>query len=105
VVFALLMACNFFVANAVGLTGGLFGFWLGVQWEKRYLQFAYPRTLIPTLLLGIVGFVGLFFFCMGVKLDHTLPYYAVLTAIQYGALGLWISYGAPALCLRKSISR
>jgi hypothetical protein len=82
------------------------GFWLGCQFEEKYIQFiplASPSSLLKQSMIGIFGLLLLY---QGVnQVLHYVPADLMLGfhSLQYCLLGLWISYGVPALCSRINL--
>ncbi len=82
----------FIIADPRGLTqiavGGLFGFWLGYQWEERTVHYVPNRSLLPMSINACIGIIGILVLWQGLTVSHYL---------QYGLLSLWIAYGAPVI--------
>jgi undecaprenyl-diphosphatase len=82
------------------------GFWLGCQWEKKYLDFSPPqnsKNIIRQISIGLSGIALLYFgLNLGVQsLDTDSSWIKCAAIVQYFLLGLWIAYGAPALVHKK----
>jgi hypothetical protein len=85
------------------VTSACLGFWLGCQFEEKYVQFkpsASPFLLLKQMLIGAFGLIllypGLSWVLREVPTHLALGFHA----LQYFLLGFWISYGAPLIFLR-----
>lgn len=88
-------------------TAGSFSFWLGCQWEERWLKFAplyQPLALFIQFLISIGGTL---------LLREGFNYWPSLTvfsppqvqALQYFLLGLWVSFIAPLLFVKFNLAK
>lgn len=79
------------------------GFWLGCQLEEKYIQFqpfSSTSSLIYQILIGAAGIIVMYYGMSWLISYAPLKMQLIFQAQQYFLLGLWISFGAPAICLR-----
>lgn len=92
--------------NSIRASGAFFGFWLGCQWIHYLdLNSRIDYRFYSRLLQALIGF-GVMFLLMS-KLDVnglelTPIQLSVVSFIQYMLLGLWVSFGAPAIFKKVS---
>jgi membrane-associated phospholipid phosphatase len=87
----------------VTYAGAFLGFTLGLRWMRRRGGFAPLGSIGRRIVCYVVGVAGVLFLYIGLK--AVLPsgedwLGSMLRFVRYGALGLWIAAGAPALFLR-----
>ena len=83
--------------------GAFLGFALGLGWMRPRGGFTPSGSIGRRILCYVVGLAGVLILYVGLK--AVLPsgeelLGSTLRFVRYGALGLWISAGAPALFLR-----
>jgi hypothetical protein len=79
------------------------GFWLGCQLEEKYIQFqpfSSTSSLIYQTLIGAAGIIVMYYGMSWLISYASIKMQLIFQAQQYFLLGLWISFGAPAICLR-----
>ncbi len=95
-----------FIAAFAALWCGIVGLIL----ERAYIRFEVAGPLGQRVVRYLLGSIGIFLFWRGLKLvfeplaleDTAL--YLILRGLRYGFLGLWVTYGAPALFVRLKIA-
>lgn len=90
------------VGTSVAGIGGFFGFWLGTQLESAKLNFVHPQDHFSKIKMLLVGIIGLLVFWKGGDLARSYlsaPLSINLKYVQYGFLGMWITYFAPKFYL------
>ena len=84
-----------------------FGFWLGSQWEKRYVHYQPSKRFFLNVALSIFGFIGVLLLWKGGRhllegISGSAFQLGSLMAIQYAIIGLWISFLMPFIMKRLS---
>lgn len=112
IVLALVFGHDFEERKSILAAGGaLVGGLLGLVWESRYIRFSSGGDTglrivrgvagIATLLIVYFGLTGLFYALVG---EHAgLPVLIAYLA-RYALVGIWITFGAPALFLRFGLA-
>jgi undecaprenyl-diphosphatase len=92
------------------VSASLFGFWLGSQLEAKTLQFT-PNAQFPAMFIqSFIGLAGIGLLWKGIhiasamtELPELLDKFIIL--LQYTLLGIWITYGAPAVFTKWRFAR
>jgi hypothetical protein len=87
-------------------TGAFLGFALGLGWMRQRGGFTPSGSIGGRVLCYVVGLVGVLILYVGLK--AVLPsdeglLGSTIRFVRYGAIGLWITAGAPALFLRLGL--
>jgi len=98
-----LLSSNQIHPSAIKGLAALVGFWVGCQFETRWVHFTPPQTLISRAVMLGIGFIGVMVFWKGLSLLGTS---ITFKAVQYALLGAWITVGLPwiAVKLRSRVS-
>ena len=94
---------NFTPTKLGGTVGGiLMGMLPGILLEHRFIRSIPESTIVRQIAKVIIGIAGILALYIGLKL--WLPEMFVIRVVRYGAIGLWISLGAPWVFVRLGLS-
>lgn len=106
VLLCILQPYSDFVAAVATLCCGI----IGVMMERARVRFEVGGALQQRALRYVVGVIVLFLLWRGLKMvfglftDEGTTLYLILRGIRYGLLGLWVTWGAPALFVRLRLA-